>query len=81
MNTITVSLTTGSKDFYIKVKDAAGNVSDALKIVIPAYNAATTPTPTPDTPDFSGIIITGGTVVYLNPSPEFSGITITFGNP
>ncbi|GHU36011.1 hypothetical protein FACS1894105_05680 [Clostridia bacterium] len=78
-NTITVSLTTGAKDFYIKVKDAAGNVSDALKIVIPVYNA-TAPTETPDTPDFSGIVIQGGTVVYLNQSPEFAGITITFGN-
>jgi hypothetical protein len=79
LNTITVSLTTGAKDLYIKVKDAAGNVSDALKIVIPEYNAAAT-TPAPDTPDFSGIVITGGTVVYLNPSPEFSGIVIKFGN-
>ncbi|GHU87177.1 hypothetical protein FACS1894202_00910 [Clostridia bacterium] len=79
-NIITVSLTTGAKDFYIKVKDAAGNVSDALKIVIPAYSA-TAPTETPDTPDFSGITIQGGTVVYLNQSPEFAGITITFGTP
>jgi hypothetical protein len=79
-NTITVSLTTGAKDFYIKVKDAAGNLSNALKIVIPVYNAQTQPeAPTPsDTPDFSGIVITGGTVVYLN--PDFAGITITFGN-
>ncbi|GHV39617.1 hypothetical protein FACS189490_03520 [Clostridia bacterium] len=80
LNTITVSLTTGAKDFYIKVKDAAGNVSDALKITIPAYSAATQ-TETPDTPDFSGIVIQGGTVVYLNQSPEFAGITITFGAP
>jgi hypothetical protein len=76
-NTLTVSLTTGAKDLYIKVKDAAGNVSDALKIVIPAYSVQTH---TPDTPDFGNIVITGGTVVYINPAPEFSGITITFGN-
>ncbi len=38
----TISLTTltaGAKDIYIKVKDAAENVSDALKMVIPAYVA------------------------------------------
>jgi uncharacterized surface anchored protein len=79
LNTIAVSLTTGAKDLYIKVKDAAGNVGDALKIVIPAYNANTQiPMPPSDTPDFGGIVITGGTVVWLN--PDFSGITITFGN-
>jgi hypothetical protein len=79
-NTITVSLTTGAKDFYIKVKDAAGNLSNALKITIPAYNAQTeTPTPSDPPPDFGGIVISGGTVVYLN--PDFSGITISFGNP
>jgi hypothetical protein len=80
-NTITVSLTTGAKDFYIKVKDAAGNVSDALKIAIPAYNAqTTTPAPTDPPPDFSNMVITGGTVVYLNPDPLFAGIIIKFGN-
>lgn len=30
-------LTAGAKDIHIKVKDAAGNVSNALKIDIPAY--------------------------------------------
>jgi hypothetical protein len=86
-NTITVSLTTGAKDFYIKVKDAAGNLSDALKITIPAYSVTATPPPaTTDTPaqdapvDFSGIVISGGTVVYLNPDPLFAGIIIKFGN-
>jgi hypothetical protein len=79
MNTITISLTTGAKDFYIKVKDAAGNVSDALKIVIPAYSATPQTETFTDTPDFSNIVITGGTVVYMN--PDFAGITITFGNP
>lgn len=42
----TISLTSlsgaGAKDIYIVVKDAAGNVSDKLKIEIPAY-APTTP--------------------------------------
>ncbi len=33
------SLTAGAKDIYIVVKDAAGNVSSALKIEIPAYVA------------------------------------------
>jgi 5-hydroxyisourate hydrolase-like protein (transthyretin family) len=84
LNTITVYITSGAKDLYIKVKDADGNVSDALKITIPAYNAQSgttepaTETPS-DTPDFSNIVISGGTVVYLN--PLFSNITITFGNP
>jgi hypothetical protein len=31
------SLTAGAKDIYIVVKDASGNVSDALKIEIPAF--------------------------------------------
>jgi hypothetical protein len=38
-NTVTLYLTSGAKDLYIKVKDAAGNVSDALKIEVPAYQA------------------------------------------
>ncbi len=33
-------LSAGAKDIYIKVKDASGNVSDALKIGIPAYQAS-----------------------------------------
>jgi hypothetical protein len=76
LNTITVSLTSGAKDLYIKVKDAAGNVSDALKIAIPAYNAATpTPEPTaePETP-----VSSSGGVIWLN--PDFASITITIGN-
>lgn len=35
--TIYLTLTPGGKDIYIKVKDLAGNVSNALKIEIPAY--------------------------------------------
>jgi hypothetical protein len=79
-NVITVYLTTGAKDLYIKVKDAAGNVSAALKIAVPAYSAAPAD-PEPGTPPgFDDVVITGGTVVYLNPDPKFSGIKITFGN-
>jgi hypothetical protein len=68
----------GVKDVYIKVKDASGNVSNALKISVPAYAPQTETTPEP--PYFDNIVITGGMVVYLNPSPEFSGIVIKFGN-
>jgi uncharacterized surface anchored protein len=80
-NTVTVYMTAGVKDVYIKVKDASGKVSDVLKITVPAYSSSQTPTPTPDDPppDFSNVIITGGTVVYLNPAPEFSNIVIKFG--
>jgi hypothetical protein len=79
VNTITVYMTAGAKDVYIKVKDADGNISDALKIAVPAYAAAAqsqTNTPEP-APNFDNMTITGGTVVYIN--PDFSGITITFG--
>jgi len=75
-NTITVYMTAGVKDLYIKVKDDNGNVSDALKITVPAYSPVTQ-TPATETPSFDDIVITGGTVVYLN--PDFEGITITFG--
>ncbi len=34
------SLTAGVKDVYVKVKDAAGNVSNALKIIVPEYETA-----------------------------------------
>jgi hypothetical protein len=81
VNNITAYMTSGAKDLYIKVKDADGNVSDALKIHIPAFSASiqTQEEPPPDDPpDFSGVVITGGTVVYLN--PDFAGIKITFGN-
>jgi hypothetical protein len=75
LNTITVGLTTGAKDLYIKVKDAAGNISEMLKINIPAYGeTASTTAPEPSTPPPSE----NGGIVYI--SPEFSGITITFGN-
>lgn len=37
------SMTAGAKDIYIEVKDAAGNVSSALKVNIPEYYAPTAP--------------------------------------
>jgi hypothetical protein len=72
-NTITVYLTSGAKDLYIKVKDAAGNVSDALKIYVPAYSeaapaSAPTPTPTPNS---------GNGIIYQN--PDYPGIIIKIG--
>jgi hypothetical protein len=73
-NTVTVYMTAGAKDLYIKVKDTDGNVSDALKIAVTAYSTSAAD---PDMPDFSNIVITGGTVVYLNPA--FASIIITFG--
>jgi hypothetical protein len=76
LNTITVSLTSGAKDLYIRVKDAAGNVSDALKIAILAYNAAA---PTPElTEESETPTNSNGGVVWLN--PDFANIKITIGN-
>jgi hypothetical protein len=60
---------------YIKVKDATGNVSGALKISVPAYSVQTqspAPTPEPTAPESGGIL-------YQN--PDFPGIKISFGNP
>ena len=46
----------GAKDIYIVVKDAAGNVSDALEIEIPAYIAPTySISATPNTLNFGSI--------------------------
>jgi hypothetical protein len=45
-------LTAGAKDIYLKVKDASGNVSDAIKIDIAAYVA----------PDITAPILTAGAV-------------------
>jgi hypothetical protein len=82
-NTVSVYLTSGAKDVYIKVKDASGNISGALKVAVPAYSAETpssdTSQTTPDAPpNFDNVVITGGTVVYLN--PDFSTVIIKFGN-
>jgi hypothetical protein len=78
-NTVTLYLTSGAKDLYIKVKDAAGNVSDAIKIEVPEYQSGETeqnptPSPEPETPTPSP----SGGVVWLN--PDFSNITIKIGN-
>jgi uncharacterized surface anchored protein len=79
-NTITVYMTAGARDVYIKVRDADGNLSDALKIGVPAFEESGARTQTDEPPpNFDNMVITGGTVVYLN--PDFSGIKITFGNP
>ena len=82
VNNITVYLTAGEKDLYIRVRDLDGNLSDMLKITIPAFTTQTQSTETPqgqdEPPNFDNITITGGTIVYIN--PDFSNITITFGN-
>jgi LPXTG-site transpeptidase (sortase) family protein len=39
--TLEVTVTTGAKDFYVRLKDANGSVSAALKIDIPAYATPT----------------------------------------
>jgi hypothetical protein len=79
-NTITVYLSGGAKDVYVKIKDADGNVSSALKVTVPAYSTGTeTPPDDPgDTPNFDDVVVVGGTVVYLN--PDFSTVIIKFGN-
>jgi hypothetical protein len=82
-NTITVYLTSGAKDLYIKVKDAVGNVSDALKIHIPAYQAEaaspSAPAPEPSqTPEAAAPPSSTGGVIWLN--PDFPGVTIKIGN-
>jgi hypothetical protein len=79
VNTVTIYTTSGAKDLYIKIKDAAGNVSGALKISVPAYEATqnTTPEPT-ETPEMINLPSVSGGVVWLH--PDFAGITITIGN-
>jgi hypothetical protein len=73
-------MTAGARDVYIRVRDNHGNVSDSLKISVPAFEETQSMAqdPTEPPPDFSNVVITGGTIIYLN--PDFSGITITFGN-
>lgn len=66
-NTISLTnLTAGTRDIYIVVKSAAGEVSDSLKIAIPAFgddSGDNTPTD-PDTGDFTITVScpTGGTI-------------------
>ena len=66
-NTISLTnLTAGARDIYIAVKSASGEVSDNLKIVIPAFGeepGGDTPTE-PDTGDFTITVScpTGGTI-------------------
>jgi hypothetical protein len=81
-NTVTVYLTSGAKDVYIKVKDSDGNVSAALKIAVPAYDPTANPTPTPEpapNPDPTETPPSNsGGVIYVN--PDFPGIIIKIGN-
>jgi hypothetical protein len=85
VNSITIHMTSGAKDLYIKVKDAAGNVSATLKIDVPAYQAETPPTPVPPDPPTepndpqAGPPANEGGIIYQN--PVFPGIKITFGLP
>jgi hypothetical protein len=87
VNTATIYTTSGAKDLYIKVKDASGNVSEALKIDIPAHESAaqspvpeTSPAPTAPEPGGTPEVTppSSGGVVWRN--PDFSGITIKIGN-
>jgi len=70
----TISLTglgEGAKDIYIVVKDGAGNVSEKIKISIPAYVSSDySISADTDTIDFGSILI-GGAV------PEAQTVTIT----
>jgi hypothetical protein len=80
-NTITVYMTSGAKDVYIKVRDAGGNVSAALKISVPAYAPSAqpeTPAPTPEPEPPDGAPNENGGIVYQN--PDFPSIVIKFGN-
>jgi hypothetical protein len=82
-NTITVYLTSGAKDVYIKVKDAAGNVSAALKVPVPAYEPQSSGSAGAGEPAQSAAPeeappIEPGKVIYINPA--FPGIIIKFGN-
>lgn len=68
------NLSAGAKDLYLVAKNAAGNVSDPLKIEIPAYTEPSTPTYTisanPAKLDF-GAIQTGNSV------PTEQTVTVT----
>jgi hypothetical protein len=82
LNTITVYMTSGAREVYIRVRDNHGNVSDALKISVPAFEEASTQSPDPSTeqphePTDPPADNSGG-VIFIN--PDFPGITITFGN-
>lgn len=81
-------LTAGARDIYIKVKDAAGSVSSALKIDIPAFVPVgpswVSPYPKKDTmSNTSGTMLVktnvGGTVYYVvlphgSPAPSASEV-------
>ena len=71
----TISLTTltaGAKDIYIVVKDAAGNVSEKLKITIPAYIAPSYGiSASPETLNF------GSETVGYEAAPAAQTVTVT----
>ena len=87
-NTVTVYMTAGARDVYIKVKDADSNESVALKFSVPAYQEPSAPSqapaqepeqaPVPEPPQETAAPPASGGIVYLN--PDFPFITITFGN-
>lgn len=70
-------LSAGPKDIYIKVKDAAGNVSNAIKMDIPAYNVcridSTSYTALSDALSAS---VTGDTITLLDSIIHTSNIEI-----
>jgi hypothetical protein len=70
MTTVTLTISVGAKDFYVKVKDASGNVSTALKIEIPGYLPPMYPEPPP-------LPSNNGGIIYHN--PDFPGIIIKIG--
>ncbi|WP_028829819.1 S-layer homology domain-containing protein [Proteocatella sphenisci] len=59
-------LTAGAKDIYIKVKDAAGNVSSAIKIEIEAYKEPDTTAPSLTTGAVTRTSDTAGTVKFTS---------------
>ncbi len=71
------SLSAGAKDIYIKVKDAAGNVSNAIKTDIPAYHVcridATSYTALSDALTAS---VTGDTITLLDSLTHTSSIEL-----
>jgi len=74
VNTITVHMTAGARDVYIRVRDASGNLSNLLKVSVPVFEeTSTNPPQEPDDPPADS-----GRVIFIH--PDFSGITITFGN-
>jgi hypothetical protein len=66
-------LTAGAKDIYIKVKDAAGNVSTGLKIDIAAY---VTPSSDAGLTSVLGQAVTAGAEAGTNAAPKTASISV-----